>query len=90
MRMADRMRYSGYLGMFNERNISDRRRKLFVTIFLFVIPDGRHNVEQFFERNEAAVMGDLVIVHGICELGNFWPSRSVAVTKLAAFSPGRS
>ena len=85
MRMADRMRYSGYLGMFNERNISDRRRKLFVTIFLFVIPDGRHNVEQFFERNEATVMGNLVIVHGIRKLCDFRSSRSVTVAKLATF-----
>jgi len=75
--------------MFMERNISDRGRKPFVTIKLFVIPDGRHYVEQLFKRNEAPVMGNLVIVHGICKLCNFWSSGSVTVAKLATLRPGR-
>jgi len=70
--------------MFIERNISDRGRKPVVTIRLFVIPQRRHHVEEFFKGNEAAVTCDLVIVHSICQFSDLRASGPVSITKLTA------
>ena len=53
-----------------------------------MVTESRHDVVQFFKRDESTAMHQFVLVDGLGQLVNFGSARVPRIGKLATFCPG--